>query len=196
MGFVSVLTMAQELAAQRIEPGDCCIDATAGNGVDTLFLAKEAGPKGLVHAFDVQETALASTAARLSGEQPERSSGVRLHLASHDRMKEYVDAEPHGRISAVMFNLGYLPGAEHHVITQPGTTLTALDSALELLRPGGMLTVVVYSGHPGGAEEAEAVNRWAESLAQREFQVMCYRFMNQRNSPPYLIAVEKRQAAK
>ncbi|MNF18635.1 putative rRNA methylase [compost metagenome] len=59
-----------------------------------------------------------------------------------------------------------------------------------------MLTVVVYSGHPGGAEEADAVNRWAESLPQREFQVMCYRFMNQQNSPPYLIAVEKRQTAK
>ncbi len=196
MGFISVLSLAQELAGQRIELGDCCIDATAGNGVDTLFLAKAAGSGGLVHAFDIQETALSSTAARLSGELSERFTGVRLHLASHDRMKEYVEPEHHGRISAIMFNLGYLPGAEHAVITQPGTTLAALDSSLELLRPGGVLTVVIYSGHPGGEEEAEAVNSWAEALPQREFQVMCYRFMNQRNHPPYLIAVEKRQSAK
>lgn len=194
MGFVSVLSLAQELAAERIQPGDCCIDATAGNGVDTLFLAKAVGPGGAVHAFDIQEAALARTADRLAGGLPQGMMPVRLHLASHDRMKEFVDAGLHGRVAAVMFNLGYLPGADHEVITRPGTTLEALTASLELLRPGGVLTVVVYSGHPGGEEEAAAVENWMAELPQRECQVMCYRFLNQRNYPPYLLAVEKRRS--
>lgn len=193
MGFVSILSFAQELAAARIQPGDVCIDATAGNGVDTLFLLKAAGAGGTVHAFDIQEAALANTRQRLAKELPEdRLSGARLHLASHERMKELLPPEQHGRVAAAMFNLGYLPGADHSLITRPDTTLPALSAALELLRPGGVLTIAVYPGHEGGAAEAEAVSTWAAGLKQAEFQAMSYRFLNQRNNPPYLIAVEKR----
>ncbi|MDF2923264.1 MAG: hypothetical protein K0R57_2178 [Paenibacillaceae bacterium] len=195
MGFVSVLSFAQQLAAARIRPGETCIDATAGNGVDTLFLAKATGNGGMVHAFDIQEDALARTGHRLRQELPEAWTGIRLHHASHDRMTELVPREQHGAVAAVMFNLGYLPGSDHTVITRPDTTLPALDAALALLRQGGVLTVAVYPGHEGGAMEAEAVDRWAAGLKQEEFQAVNYRFLNQRNHPPYLIAVEKRQRA-
>jgi len=57
MGFPSVLTMAHRLAAERIQPGDAVIDATVGNGVDTAFLAKAVGPKGVVYGFDIQQAA-------------------------------------------------------------------------------------------------------------------------------------------
>lgn len=192
MGFVSVLGFAQELAQARIRPGDVCVDATAGNGVDTLFLAKACGPKGKVHAFDIQEAALDKTRDRLIRELGGEYAGASLHLASHDKMKELVPAEQHGKVAAVMFNLGYLPGADHGVITLPATTLPALNAALELLHPGGLLTVAVYPGHEGGALEAQAVDQWAAALGQREYQAMNYRFVNQRNNPPYLLAVEKR----
>jgi predicted methyltransferase len=192
MGFLSVLSFAQELAGARIRPGDTALDATAGNGVDTLFLAKADGVKGAVHAFDIQETALAKTRDRLWKELGEEADRVQLHLASHDQMKELVPVPVHGAVAAVMFNLGYLPGADHTVITRPGTTLPALSAALELLRPGGVLTVAVYPGHEGGRSEADAVDAWASQRPPEACQVMCYRFMNQRNNPPYLIALEKR----
>lgn len=192
MGFTSILSFAQELAAQRILPGDVCIDATAGNGVDTLFLAKAAGSGGMVHAFDIQETALQNTLERLSRELSMRYTGIQLHLASHDRMPELVPAEQHGQVAAIMFNLGYLPGSDHTVITRPDTTLPALQAALALLRSGGVLTIAIYPGHEGGREEAAAVEAWAAGLAQKEYQVLCYRFLNQQNNPPYLLAVEKR----
>jgi len=179
MGFPSVLTMAHRLAAERIRPGDAVIDATVGNGVDTEFLAKAVGPTGVVYGFDIQQAA------------PE--TRLELFLASHHRMAELLPADLKGRISAVMFNLGYLPGAEdaRSVVTRPETTLAALDASLSFLRPGGALTVVVYTGHEGGLEEGEAVDEWARALPVDIGQVVLYR-MAQRPRAPYLIAVERK----
>lgn len=192
MGFLSVLSFAHELAAARLRPGDCAIDATAGNGVDTLFLARAVGSGGRVHAFDIQDAALAATEARLAKELPEGRRRVFLHLASHDKMMERIPEEDHGKVAAVMFNLGYLPGADQTVITRPSTTLPALETALTLLRKEGVLTVAVYPGHEGGRTEADAVEEWAAGLPQGSFQTVSYRFLNQRNHPPYLIAAVKR----
>jgi predicted methyltransferase len=196
MGFLSVLSFAGQLAVERIRPGDLAIDATAGNGVDTLLLAKAVGPGGRVHAFDIQEAALVKTRERLLKELPDGQDRVTLHLSSHDRMKECVPAELHGTAAAIMFNLGYLPGADHAVITKPDTTLPALQAALELLRPEGVLAITVYPGHSGGSEEAEAVENWAGGLPQDAFQSLSYRFLNQVNKPPYVIAVLKRLNSK
>lgn len=193
MGFLSVLSFAHELAAARVQPGDIAVDATAGNGVDTAYLARLVGPKGRVHAFDIQEAALEATAGRLRKELPGQEDRVSLHLASHDRMLELVPEEAHGRVAAVMFNLGYLPGAAQEVITRPDTTLPALQSALELLRAGGVLTVAVYPGHDGGRAEADAVEAWAAALPTARYQAMCYRFLNAVNNPPYLIAIDKKE---
>lgn len=191
MGFVSILGMAHKLIEARVGPGDIAIDATVGGGHDTLALARLVGAGGRVYGFDIQPQAIERTWLRLeaAGVGGER---VTLFAASHDRMAASVPAEAHGRIAAVMFNLGYLPGADHATITVPATTLPALDASLALLRPGGILTVVAYPGHEGGHAEAAAVERWAAELPQDECQSLLYRFVNQRNDPPFLLAVEKR----
>jgi SAM-dependent methyltransferase len=191
MGFPSVLTMAHRLAAERIRPGDAVIDATVGNGVDTAFLAQAVGPKGAVYGFDIQQAALDAARARVAAAAPE--TRLELYLASHHRMAELLPAELKGRVSAVMFNLGYLPGAEEakSIVTRPETTLAALDASLLFLRPGGVLTVVVYTGHEGGREEGEAVDEWARSLPADAGQAVLYR-MIQRPRSPYLIAVERK----
>jgi hypothetical protein len=117
-------------------------------------------------------------------------------LASHAEMQQHVEPERHGGVAAVMFNLGYLPGAENKaVITLPDCTLPAMQAALRLLRPGGVLTAVLYPGHPGGAEEAAAVEAWAGGLPQRDAQTVLYRFLNAPATAPYLIAVEKKDKA-
>jgi hypothetical protein len=138
-----------------------------------------------VIGFDVQEIAVERSRARWA------SSGgdceAEFHAVGHERMGESVS----GDVAAVMFNLGYLPGGDKSVITQVETTLLALAMAVELLRPGGVVTVVCYPGHDGGAEEAAAVLEWAKGLEQDDFAVVRYGFLNQRNAPPYLVAVEK-----
>lgn len=192
MGFLSVLSCAHKLVEERLRAGDTAVDATAGNGVDTLFLAKLVGGSGRVYGFDIQETALARTRERLDDSGISGAEAVTLVCDSHELMLQHIDGASHGKIGAVMFNLGYLPGGDHATITTIGTTLPALDAALSALRKGGIVTVVLYPGHDGGAEEAEAVQAWAEQLPQRDFQALCYRFLNQQNNPPYVIAIEKR----
>ncbi|CAI6078788.1 tRNA (mnm(5)s(2)U34)-methyltransferase [Cohnella sp. JJ-181] len=206
MGFLSVLTMAQRLVAERAAPGATVVDATAGGGVDTLFLARTVGPGGRVYAFDVQEEALARTQKRLleAGGAGGDGAGtglaeVLLLHAGHEEMADRLPAEAHGRVSAIMFNLGYLPGGsgtgaldgDGPVITMPGTTLAALAAALRLLAPGGIATVVVYPGHQGGQDEASAVDDWISALPDETVQALLYRFPKRPGSP-YLYALEKK----
>lgn len=194
MGFLSVLSYAHKLAVERLQPGGIAIDATAGTGADTLFLAKTAGPRGRVFAFDIQEEALALTRQRLTKESQDRLAQVSLHLDSHSSMKNSIPAEYHGKVSVIMFNLGYLPvdQSDKHIITLPESTLLALETSLELLAPGGVVTIVLYPGHEGGGQEAAAVEAWASALSQRTAQAIVYRGI-QRPDAPYLIALERKK---
>ena len=201
--FRSAVDISQEIVAAHLYDGAVAVDATAGNGHDTLFLAERVGPSGRVFAFDVQEAAVDRTRARLSesglSENGLPESGLsESGLANaevihdgHERMVDRLGADLIGRVDAVMFNLGYLPRADHDVITRPGTTIPALDQSIELLRNGGVLTVVVYSGHPGGEAEAAAVTAWAKALDRNSFEVVEWRHLNRRNHPPFVIAVKK-----
>ncbi|WP_166241251.1 class I SAM-dependent methyltransferase [Paenibacillus turpanensis] len=191
MGFLSVLSFAHVLVKDRVKPGDLAIDATMGNGNDTLVLAKLVGHTGHVFGFDVQAEALQQTQERL-GQHGLDSNRITLLLRDHADMLDSIPPGLHGKCAAVMFNLGYLPGADPSVITRTDSTLRALEAALTLLRPGGVITAVVYPGHAGGGEEADAVAGWASSLEQQRAQTLIYRFANQRTAAPYLIAVEKK----
>ncbi|AZN42961.1 class I SAM-dependent methyltransferase [Paenibacillus albus] len=199
MGFLSVLSMAHKLVKERAAIGDTVIDATCGNGIDTQFLCELVGPRGTVYAFDIQAEALERTRLRLLGGREaesdevmaDRMAKLQLVHASHAEMDKQVAADAHGKVAAVMFNLGYLPGADQSVITTTEGTIAALAAAIALLRKGGILTVVLYPGHPGGAEEADAVTRFASELPQQLAQAVLYR-MAQKAEAPYLLAIEKR----
>ena len=154
----------REIAAVLRE-GDLAIDATAGNGHDTVFLAKLVGETGKVIAFDVQEQAIVSTRERLEAEG--LLERVKLVHGSHGSITEQVKP---GSVSAVMFNLGYLPGGDHAVITRTAETLQALEGALGVLKAGGILTIVCYPGHEGGDQESAAVVAWAEKHGAEVFR--------------------------
>ena len=145
-----------------IRPGDLGIDATAGNGHDTLFLAQCVGPTGQVIAFDIQQAALDATRARL--EAAGVADRCRLVLAGHERMDEHVPADWRGRVAAVMFNLGYLPGGDKAVVTRGETTVVALDAALGLIAPRGVISVITYRQHPGASDEKMAIGVWRTRL--------------------------------
>ena len=195
MSIPSVLDAAHALAGRGISPGGLAIDATVGNGHDTLFLVKEVGMDGRVLGFDVQVEALTATRERVRSRVSPAADCLRLVHDGHESMGEHLDEADRGRVGAVMFNLGYLPGGDHAVTTEPETTLDALGTAVEVLRPGGIVTIVAYSGHEGGAAETDAVADWITSLPQARFQGLSYRFLNQANDPPRLFAIEKRPAS-
>lgn len=140
------------------------IDATAGNGHDTLFLARLAQSFcGEVLAFDVQQAALAVTRGHLA----KAGLTARLICASHADMNEYVRSS----VAVVMFNLGFLPGSDKAVVTRAEHTLAALRVAADVLLAHGVISVHAYTGHPGGLEEAESVRAWARSLPRKHWRV-------------------------
>lgn len=155
--------LAHEVVAEAVQAGDIAVDATAGNGHDTVFLAGLVGDSGRVLAFDVQAAAIESSRARV--EAAGLSDRVELFHESHARLAERVS----GGVAAVMFNLGYLPGADHAVITETDETIRALDAAVSVLRPGGVVTIVCYPGHAGGDVEAAAVSDWARERGGEVF---------------------------
>ena len=154
--------IAHDLMARRVRDGDIVIDATMGNGHDTLFLAGLVGERGHVYAFDVQQQAIDRTGERLAAHG--LSDRVTLIRESHARMSGHLPQEANGRIAAVVFNLGYLPGGEKHVTSAAQTTRKALEESLGLLGPGGIISVLVYVGHAGGQQEHRAVLEWLEGL--------------------------------
>lgn len=141
-------------------PGAWAVDATAGNGYDTVVLARSVAPSGHVFAFDIQDAALRATARRL--ERAGLMDRVTLVKGDHSRMRNNLPCGITGRVGLVCFNLGYLPFGSHAVTTLPETTLPALHEALLLLEPKGALSVIAYRGHAGGMAEAEAVGRFFE----------------------------------
>lgn len=161
-----------EQAHQRIRPclapGDCAIDATAGNGHDTLFLARLVGETGTVLACDLQPEALTRTARLL---EAHGIPNAILLACSHANLNDAIPPEYHGRIGAVMFNLGYLPGGDKTYTTTTSSSLQGLQQALALLRVGGIVTVIAYPGHPGGTEETAAVEGLLRGLNPAEYTV-------------------------
>lgn len=150
--------VARETVVAQLRPGDLAVDATVGNGHDTLSLARAVAPGGRVFGFDTQEAALAATRARLVASG--LGNVVALHHRGHERLRETLPTDTYGQVGAAMFNLGYLPGGDKRLITRAETTLPALDQALVMLRNGGVLSVVLYRGHAGADDETSAVTAW------------------------------------
>lgn len=185
-----MLGYARDLLSGALGPGDIAIDGTVGNGIDTLFLAEQVGTDGRVFGFDIQEQALLSARTRLLAAGV--MDRVELILESHAKMREMVPEQWHGKVKAATFNLGYLPGGDMSVVTLDTSTVEALQAAFELMAQGGVMTVMIYSGHDAGKAEKRAVLEWAERLDQKQAAVLSYRFVNKRNDPPELLVVEKR----
>ena len=173
------------MVGERLRAGDVVVDATAGNGHDTEFLARSVGDLGKVYAFDVQAAALEATRDRL--ERGGIFERVRLVDSDHAEMGERVTEEDRGAVGAVMFNLGYLPGGDKGLVTEPESTLEALGAALALIRAGGVVTVVVYTGHPGGEAEARAVEAMVTDGMPSGISAVRYVPLGRTNAP-YLIA--------
>lgn len=172
------------LLRRFIQPGNRVADATCGNGKDTLLLAHLVGEAGHVWAFDIQQEALDRTAQRLAEQNLQQR--VSLLYAGHERMLELMEPPLHG----VVFNLGWLPGAPREVATCTATTLTALEAALQLLAPAGLVLITCYPGHAGGDQEAAAVQEWATSLSSRSYFVWQMGQLNVTSDAPFCLLIQ------
>lgn len=182
--FPKPIHLAHQFLKNVVRAGDTAIDATLGNGHDALFLARLVGEGGLIVGFDVQAAAIESSSVRM---EQNGVSHFKFHQAGHETMGEMVEPG----VAAVVFNLGYLPNADKEVITMTETTIVALESALSLLRKGGLVSVMCYPGHSGGDTESDAVRSWASKLDRKSYRVAEYKLLNAPNNPPFLVLIEK-----
>ena len=176
------------ILTNHLKEGDRAIDATAGNGYDTLFLAEQVGPSGKVTAIDIQDCAIRSTREKLE------STGLidRVKLVTDDHaaaLGKLIEANRE-KIAAITFNLGYLPGSDKSIQTRAESTEEALAASIQLLSPGGYLCVTAYRGHSGGTAEAKTVESFMRKSQRERHAVDCYE-PESSNSPPVLWVLMK-----
>lgn len=169
--------------AAAVNFGDIVIDATAGNGNDTKKLSDAAGENGRVYAFDIQANAIAE-----AKKQEYRFSNVTFLNESHAMLDSFVKDE----VSFVIFNLGYLPRGDHSIITKAESTITAVEKAMRLLRPEGVILLVIYRGGDTGFEESEAVLKYIEGIDYKKFNVLLFDYKNRPNNPPMVAVIQKK----
>lgn len=169
---------------EQVKEGDICIDATMGNGNDTLLLSRLAGPDGQVLAFDIQEQALQAARQKLLRENA--PANYTLFLESHTHMADHVKPDS---VSCIVFNFGYLPGGDHSLATRSETSIQALEQSLTLLKKGGLLSLCIYSGGDSGFEERDALLTWLKKLDSHNYLVIRSDYYNRPNNPPIPVLV-------
>lgn len=185
----TALHFSHTLLKEILQPGDQVVDATMGNGYDTVFMAELIGKTGHVYSFDIQQQAIDSTQEKLKAANlTERTT---LFLQGHETLGQVISINQ--PIKAGIFNLGYLPQSDKEIITLPQTTKQAMEEILARLVPKGRLILVVYYGHVGGENELDMVQEFCQQLSQEQYNVLTYQFINQKNQPPILYCIEKKK---
>ena len=185
------------------------VDATCGNGHDTLFLAEilaslpDIGARFSVLSFDVQAAALQAAGVLTGGLPDAVRRRIFWLLQSHDTLRESLERfSAEGMVSgaspglaAAMYNLGFLPRSDKQVTTTPPTTLASLAQAAAVLLPGGLICIHAYGGHPGGARELAAVEAWCADLPFEVWAVARYAVCDKKRNPEALFLAWKRIAS-
>lgn len=177
---LTAVRFVQDYLAAHLPHPKLCIDATCGNGGDTAFLCRLAGPEGRVLGFDIQPEAIASTRKHLE-QLGVPASRYELHCQSHADLLQVVQP---GTADAVMFNFGWLPGADHAVFSTASSSIPALQAALEAVRPGGVVSAILYSGQVIGTDEKQTVLEYLRALPLKSFTVLVCDFANWAETAP------------
>lgn len=180
------IPFAHAFWAKVLSPDDFAIDATCGNGHDTVALAKLL-TRGKVFAFDLQERAIEKTRQRLIQEGLNERATL-LHQ-SHENFPHILPES----IRLIVYNLGYLPGGDKSVTTKTPITLKSLQNALPLLKKGGVVFITLYPGHPEGEIEAAAVLEWTQNLPKEEWSVRHEVFSAKETAPSVLMLLKTPQ---
>ena len=177
---LTAVRFVQDFLAARLGRPRLCIDATCGNGGDTAFLCGLTAPEGRVLGFDIQPEAIASTRKHLE-QLGVPAARYELHCQSHADLLQFVQP---GTADAVMFNFGWLPGADHAVFSTAQSSIPALQAALQAVRPGGIVSAILYSGAVIGSDEKQAVLRFLQELPLKSFTVLVCDFANWAETAP------------
>jgi hypothetical protein len=169
------LKLAKEYWNAHLKRSDLAIDATCGNGHDTLFLSGLCDVIGL----DIQITAIQNTEALLS----KHMKKAVLHCISHEKINTLLlPCLP----NLIIYNLGYLPHGDKSITTKTESTLESVKKSLDLLAPGGALSITCYPGHDEGLLEERALEGWAASLPSNKWAVAHHKWLERTRAPSLL----------
>ena len=175
----SHLIFAHNSWEKCVAPGDTVIDATVGNGHDIFFLTQLLKGQGRLIGYDIQPQALAQTQKRLASlPDPSWRDIVELRLQSHAFFSET-------DVKLIVYNLGYLPGADKTITTQTESTLSSIQSALSCLSTEGAISITCYPGHTEGAHELAAIVEFLKVLPKDRWNVCHHVWINRPLSPSW-----------
>lgn len=174
-----IIELAHIMLQNHLKPGDTAIDATCGNGHDTLFLSNIVGNEGKILSYDIQLEALES--AKLLNKN---QSNITFIHQSH----EYLIIDD---AKAIVFNFGYLPNGDKTLTTKADTSLKALQNIINNFNNDVLVILVLYPGHEEGKLEADVISNYCNNLSAKEFLVSTYKNSNQNNAP-FLISIIKK----
>ena len=173
-----------------LESARTIVDITCGNGHDTMYLLSHCHENSHVYAIDIQEVAITRTKEKIVKELPQAMKQVDFILGSHDRV---IETLPVSNIDLMIGNLGYLPNADHQIMTKSTSTIKAISKGLAKLSVNGLCTIVAYPGTETGRKEAEDLEYYIASINQKEYHCSTWRPLNQANQPPILYIIRRRK---
>lgn len=182
MNIFDITDISHKTIAMFLQNGEIAIDATAGNGNDTIFLAKQVGQAGFVYAFDVQQCAITSTENKLIREGLRNRTS--LIKDSHENIDKYVKDS----IGCAMFNLGYLPKSDKTIITTGKSSVIAIKKCMDLLKIKGVISICIYTSHEGGKDEGAILECFLHKLPRDKYKVLKHYALNDENSP-YIVFI-------
>lgn len=156
------------------------IDATCGNGNDSLYLAQKY-PKSQIIGFDIQQQAITNSQKRCAN-----CPNVKFILDSHSNVDKYVM----GNVSLAIFNLGYLPRADQTITTLAESTICAIEKILDLLIVGGAVVITLYRGQSNLAE-TEKVLAYLRTINKDFYIVSMYDLINLSGNP-FNVIIERK----
>ncbi len=183
--FQSHLDLAHDYWSRIVAEGDTVIDATCGNGHDTVFLSKccLGSNGGHLYSMDIQEDAILAAKELLGKEvSMELTERVIFINQCHSQFPSQVRSA-----KLIVYNLGYLPGGDKSITTSVNSTVKSLKAALELLEPGGAISITCYPGHEEGKREEEQLLEFVSRLDPKKWSSCHHRWLNRQRSPSLIL---------
>ncbi|GEL77940.1 tRNA (mnm(5)s(2)U34)-methyltransferase [Tenuibacillus multivorans] len=184
----AIIPFAHDLLKQYIQPGSVVVDATLGNGHDSLYLSQLVGHDGRVIAFDVQQEAIDTSSQWL---QQHDVSNVDMILSGHEHAVHELTQRGIQSIDGAIFNLGYLPGSNKHITTSSQTTIQAIKGLFSILKDNRIIVIVIYPGHDEGKEERDALMNVLKQIPANHADIAKYQMVNRSESAPFVIGIYK-----
>lgn len=183
--FQTPLDLAHNFWKTLLKEGDLAIDATCGNGKDSLVLASILAPKrGSLICIDIQQAALDTTKHLLQKQLPEFLPSITFYKTCHTNL-------PECKPKLIIFNLGYLPGSDKTITTTVTSTLEAVKISMNFLTYSGAISIVCYPGHNEGKKEETALLDFLSHLNTEDWSCCHTLFLNRNHSPSLLLVQKK-----